>query len=191
MEHPPADALLAALGPRLRRLRVRRGMTLAGLAEGTGISRSTLSRLETGGRRPDLELLLPLARFHRVPLDELVGTREPAEPLTALDPRRVGRRTALPLTSRPGAPAAWKVIIPMTLNEPDLRVHAGHVWLHVLSGRLRLVLGSEDLVLASGETAHFDTRMPHWFGSTGLRPVELLSLSGHRDEHVRERAGRR
>jgi transcriptional regulator with XRE-family HTH domain len=163
-------------------------MTLAGLAQDNGISRSTLARLETGRRRPGLELLLPLARAHRVPLDELVGTREPAEPLTALDPRRVDRRTALPLTHRPGAPEAWKVIVPATLNEPDLRCHAGHVWLHVLSGRLRLVLGSDDLVLVAGETAHFDTRMPHWFGSTGRRPVEILTLSGHRDEHVRVRA---
>ncbi|MGW7265188.1 helix-turn-helix domain-containing protein [Streptomyces sp. NPDC054842] len=191
MEHPPADALLAALGPRLRSLRVRRAMTLAGLAEDTGVSRSTLSRLETGRRRPDLRLLLPIARAHGVPLGELVGIREPAEPLIAVDPRRVDRRTALPLTRRPGAPEAWKVIIPHALNEPDVRVHAGYVWLYVLSGRLRLVLGSDDLVLGAGETAHFDTRMPHWFGSTGRRPVEILSLSGHREERVRARAGRR
>src|SRR3712207_8493931 len=48
--------------PRLRELRTKSGVTLTQLAETTGISVSTLSRLESGQRRPTLELLLPLAR---------------------------------------------------------------------------------------------------------------------------------
>ncbi|KAB1139334.1 helix-turn-helix transcriptional regulator, partial [Streptomyces luteolifulvus] len=66
------DDVLAAVGPRLRSLRRKRGITLAALAETTGISESTLSRLESGGRKPNLELLLPLARAYGLPLDELV-----------------------------------------------------------------------------------------------------------------------
>ena len=64
---------LAAVGPRLRALRQRRNVTLSGLARTTGISVSTLSRLESGGRRPTLDLLLPLAKAHQVSLEELVG----------------------------------------------------------------------------------------------------------------------
>ena len=56
------DHTLSAVGPRLKRLRLRRDVTLADLAEQTGISASTLSRLEAGLRRPTLEQLLPLAR---------------------------------------------------------------------------------------------------------------------------------
>lgn len=48
----------------------------------------------------------------------------------------------------------------------------------MLSGRLRLVVGSEDLVLERGEVADFDTTTPHWFGSTGGGDVEVLSLYG-------------
>ena len=59
-------AALDAVGPRLKWLRGRRGMTLTALSETTGISKSTLSRLETGQRRPSLELLLPLAQAHAV-----------------------------------------------------------------------------------------------------------------------------
>ena len=55
--------VLAAVGPRLRELRRRRDVTLAALSRSTGISVSTLSRLESGQRRPTLELLLPLARL--------------------------------------------------------------------------------------------------------------------------------
>ncbi|WP_030824242.1 helix-turn-helix domain-containing protein [Streptomyces hygroscopicus] len=56
------DAVLAAVGPRLRALRRRRGATLTAVSETTGIPISILSRLEFGRRRPGLELLLPLAR---------------------------------------------------------------------------------------------------------------------------------
>ena len=56
------SAALDQVGPRLRRVRDQRGLTLTEVAERTGISKSTLSRLETGQRRPSLELLLPLAQ---------------------------------------------------------------------------------------------------------------------------------
>ncbi len=62
------DAVLEGVGDRLRSLRSARGDTLAAVAAATGISVSTLSRLEAGGRRPTLELLLPLARRYGVPL---------------------------------------------------------------------------------------------------------------------------
>src|ERR1700733_3059900 len=74
------DQALAAVGPRLRELRRQRETTLAGLSAATGISVSTLSRLESGTRRPTLELLLPLAKAHGVTLDELAGAPPPEDP---------------------------------------------------------------------------------------------------------------
>ena len=61
------EGVLRAVGPRLRQLRLEREATLTDLAEETGISVSTLSRLESGQRKPTLELLLPLARAHASP----------------------------------------------------------------------------------------------------------------------------
>ena len=187
---PAIAAALADVGPRLKRLRTERGITLTALAEATGISKSTLSRLEAGQRRPSLELLLPIAQAHRVPLDELVGAPEVGDPRVRLRPRKVNGRTVLPLTRQPGALQAWKVIIPAGQSEPDLRVHEGYEWLYVLAGRLRLILGGADLVLGTGEAAEFDTRLPHWFGSTGEHPVEVLSILGRQGErmHVRAKA---
>ena len=65
-EEATTDAVLTSVGPRLRALRQQRGLTLVQLSEETGTSVSTLSRLESGQRRPTLELLLPLARAHQV-----------------------------------------------------------------------------------------------------------------------------
>ena len=68
-------AALEQVGSRLKRARTARRMTLTGVAGTTGISTSTLSRLETGQRRPTLELLLGLSRAYRVPLDASVPPR--------------------------------------------------------------------------------------------------------------------
>jgi transcriptional regulator with XRE-family HTH domain len=184
-------AALDQVGPRLKRLRIQRGMTLTGLAETTGISKSTLSRLETGQRRRSLDLLLPLAQTYRVPLDDLVGAPEVADPRLRLRPERAHGRTVIPLTQQPGGMQARKILIPVSTVEPELRAHDGHEWLYVLTGRMRLLLGEHDLVLGRGEVAEFDTRVPHWFGSTGDHPAEVLSLFGQQGErmHVRARSG--
>ncbi|GAB3764967.1 transcriptional regulator with XRE-family HTH domain [Nocardioides ginsengisegetis] len=185
-ESPSPSSTAAALdqvGPRLRRVREQRGLTLTEVARLTGISKSTLSRLENGQRRPSLELLLPLAQTYRVPLDDLVGAPEIGDPRIRLKPRRVNGRTVLPLT-RPGGIQAWKIVIPTSQSEPNPRTHDGFEWLYVLSGQMRLVMGDQDLVLGVGEAAEFDTRVPHWFGSTGEGPAEVLSIFGRPGERA-------
>ncbi len=67
---------------------------------------------------------------------------------------------------------------PKIRTTPNPRRHDGFEWLYVLSGRMRLVLGDRDLVLGVGEAAEFDTRVPHWSGSNGDRPAEVLSIFG-------------
>lgn len=184
------DHTLGAVGPRLKDLRRRRDITLSDLAEVTGISTSTLSRLEAGLRRPTLEQLLPLARAYGVTLDELVDAPPTGDPRVNLRPIPTGDgRTILPLTRRPGGIQAYKFVLPAGRDdaEPALRTHEGHDWAFVLNGRLRLVLGDLDLILEPGEAVEFDTRTPHWFGATSAGPVEFLSLVGKQGEraHVR------
>lgn len=179
---------LDEVGPRLRRLRTERGVTLSALSEATGISKSTLSRLESGQRRPSLELLLPISQAHQVPLDELVGAPEVGDPRIRMKPLTLGGRTVVPLTRQPGSIQAYKMIIPAERLTPDPRTHEGYEWMYVLAGRLRLVLADHDLVLGAGEAAEFDTHLPHWFGSTGEGPVEILSLFGRQGERMHVRA---
>jgi transcriptional regulator with XRE-family HTH domain len=181
-------ATLDHVGPRLKRLREHRGLTLSAMAAATGISTSTLSRLETGQRRPSLELLLPLAHVYNVPLDDLVGAPEVGDPRIRLKPQRVKGRTVIPLTRQPGGMQAWKIVIPTSKVTPEPRAHDGHEWLYVLSGRMRLILGDHDLILGPGEVAEFDTAVPHWFGSTGVEPAEVLSLFGRQGERMHVRA---
>ncbi|GAA4055784.1 XRE family transcriptional regulator [Actinomadura miaoliensis] len=182
--------MLDAVGPRLRALRRDRGITLADLAATTGVSQSTLSRLESGKRRATLELLLPLARAYDVPLDDLVGAPRTGDPRIHLKPIRRFGMTFIPLSRRPGGVHAFKMIIPAQPEplEPTPQTHDGFEWLYVLNGRLRLVLGERDLTLPPGEAAEFDTSLPHWLGSADGGVVELLILFGLQGMRVHVRA---
>ncbi|MDP9364545.1 MAG: helix-turn-helix transcriptional regulator [Chloroflexota bacterium] len=185
------DRLLEAVGPRLRALREQQEATLAQIAAATGISVSTLSRLEAGQRRPTLELLLPLARAYQVALDDLVEVPPTADPRVQTRPIVRNGMTFIPLTRRPDTLQAYRIIIPphSPTNEPEQQVHEGYDWFYVLSGRLRLLLGEHDLILTAGEVAEFDTRTPHWMGNPGPEPTEILALFGPQGErmHVRIR----
>jgi transcriptional regulator with XRE-family HTH domain len=189
-EQPAIPDVLAEVGPRLKRLRLRRGVTLTGVAAKTGISKSTLSRLESGQRRPSLELLLPLAETYQVPLDELVGAPEVGDPRIRFKPRVRNGRLVFPLTEQSSGLAVWKVVIPPE-RERNLRTHAGYEWLYVLSGQLRLILGEHDLTMGPGEVAEFDTRLPHWFGPADDQPVEILSVHGSQGQRMHVRAAPR
>jgi transcriptional regulator with XRE-family HTH domain len=189
------DRALASVGPRLGALRRQRQRTLTELAADTGISISTLSRLESGTRRPTLELLLPLAKAHGVTLDELVDAPPTGDPRVHLRPVKGNGMTMLPLTRHAGGIQAYKMVIPARKRRgpPEPRAHEGYEWIYVLNGRLRLVIAEHDLVLTPGEAAEFDTRMPHWFGAADEHAVEFLSLFGRQGErmHVRARSSPR
>jgi transcriptional regulator with XRE-family HTH domain len=177
-------AVLDQVGTRLKRLRTQRRMTLTGVATATGISKSTMSRLETGQRRPTLELLLALSHAYRVPLDDLVAAPAEGDPRLRLKPGRVKGRTVIPLSQQPDGMQAWKIVIPSSKVAPELRAHEGYEWIYVLSGRMRFLLGDQDSVLGPGEVAAFDTKVPHWFGSTGDEPAEIISIFGRPGERM-------
>lgn len=185
--------VLDGVGPRLRALRAARSMTLTEVAEATGISLSTLSRLESGGRKPTLELLLPLARCFQVALDELVDAPPTGDPRVRMPAVQRGGMTFVPLTRRPGGLQAYKLIMPVGHpgRVPQQQSHEGYEWAYVLSGQVRLWLGDDDVVLRPGEVVEFDTHVPHAFANSGAEPAELLALFGPQGEraHVRTRPG--
>lgn len=188
--------VLSGVGPRLKDLRRERGTTLTQLSERTGISPSTLSRLESGQRKPTLELLLPLAKAHGVQLDDLVGAPATGDPRVHMRPFQRHGQTFVPLTRNLGGLQAYKQVRPV---DPDAdrplaqRVHEGYEWLYMLSGRLRLALGPHDFVIGPGEAVEFDTRVPHAFVNPGPEPAEFLAIFGPQGEkiHVKARSTER
>ncbi|MGE7438741.1 MULTISPECIES: helix-turn-helix domain-containing protein [Kitasatospora] len=179
------------MGPRLRTVREHRGATLNGVGRATGISPSTLSRIETGRRKPTLEVLLQLAKEYGVSLDELAGTAPATVPRPSALRRFGDDKAVLPLTRYVGGLHAHKHVLP-AVEEPPGRPrqisHDGYEWLCVLYGRLWLALGDQDLVLTAGDVAEFDTRTPHGVANAGPGgPVEYLIMFGPQGERLRPR----
>lgn len=125
-----------------------------------------------------------LSHTYRVALDDLVAAPEEGDPRVRLTAGRVKGRTVVPLTRRPDGMQAWKIVIPAHNVTPAPCAHDGHEWIYVLSGQVRFVLGDQDWVLGPGEVASFDTTVPHWFGSTGDEPAEILSIFGRPGERM-------
>lgn len=190
-DQPSVGAVIEQIAPRLRRARENKGMSLADLARSTGISTSTLSRLESGQRKPSLELLLPITAALGIPLDDIVAAPRIVDPRVPQQPTRKDGRVLIPLSRQQGEPRAYKMSIPAHDQEPHLRIHAGHEWLYVLRGHLRVRLGDHDFLMGAGEAAEFDCQIPHWFGAAGRGPVEVISLFGKSGERIHLRTPRR
>lgn len=185
------DDSLGLIGPRLKSWREKRSMTLAELSKSTGISSSTLSRLEAGKRAPNLELVVPIARALRLELDDIVPRAAP-DPRVSRTKKRVGEIQFETLSPESSPVQTYKVTLPANpagiAAVPDLKVHDGHEWLYVLFGRLRLVIGEQEVTLGPGEAAEFDTRIPHWLSATGAGPVEMLSIFSKEGKRIHLRA---
>jgi transcriptional regulator with XRE-family HTH domain len=150
---------------RLRQARFERGLTLAQLARRAGMATSTLSRLETGARRLSLAQVERLAAALELSPDALLA----AQP--APEPAHDGRVWSPVGPERPEGPRVYRVVLPV--EEPVRHQHEGHQWLHVLDGRVRLLLGDTDRVLGAGETVEFSTWQPHALAAVA-RPAEAL-----------------
>jgi transcriptional regulator with XRE-family HTH domain len=170
---------------RLRELRAERGLTLEVVARRAGMATSTLSRLESGARRLALDHLPALAGALGVTVDDLLASPRALDPRVREPAHTHDGMRVWPLTRHGPAAGlqAFKLRVPADRRTPHPRTHEGRDWIYVLSGRLRLVLGDDDLVLEPGEAAEFDTRTPHWIGAVD-GPAEIIALFGPHGERV-------
>lgn len=184
---PPDEPLDRRVRGRLRQLRTERGLTLQQVADAASLDVSTLSRLESGKRRLAIDHLPGLAMALGVSVDDLLGSRSATDPRVRRPPHTGDGLTLWPLTHRGPAAGlhAYKARVDASRDTPPdpLPVHEGHDWMYVLSGRLRLLLGDDDLIVEAGEAVEFSTLTPHWFGAVD-GPVELMAIFGAQGERV-------
>jgi len=118
-----------------------------------------------------LQELLPLARAHDVPLDDLVAAPQTGDPRIHLRPGTRHGMTFVPLTRRAGGIQAFKVVYPPAARwgAPSPRTHEGYEWFYVMNKHVRFLLGNQDLRLGPGEAAEF------------RHPGATLDRQGHRE----------
>lgn len=168
---------------RLRSLRSTLGLSLDELAERTNLSPSTISRIETGKRAISLDILLPLAAALQVDLDALLDVRRDDDVVIRPTPNSSGERTTWMLSKSTGSTIAIKMRLEPTSAVPQQRVHPGHDWFFVLSGRVRLSLGEREIIVETGEAAEFATMTPHAFAAVD-GPAELVMIFDRDGHHA-------
>jgi transcriptional regulator with XRE-family HTH domain len=185
------ESIDARVRRRLRELRTAQVLTLQQVSERAHIDISMLSRLESGTRRLALDHIPGLAAALGVSADDLLGGEPPPDPRIHSQPATDNGLTRWPLTNRglPGGLRVFKIRISARRRRPPakLRVHDGHDWMYVCDGRMRLILGDQDLVIECGEAVEFSTWTPHWFGEHVARfgrDDEMLSLLADAVENV-------
>jgi DNA-binding transcriptional MerR regulator/quercetin dioxygenase-like cupin family protein len=169
-------------GQRFRRLRTRRGLSLAQVARATGVSVGFLSALERGQMRSSIATLRRIARFYRI---NILALFEPASD----NPRLVRPHQRKTLETNPEVRMellAWG----NTVMEPHLfRIkpgggsgesysHEGEEFLHVLRGNFEIWLdGKEHYQLKPGDSLYFESSTPHRWKNPGRKETWLLWIN--------------
>ena len=161
----------------MKSLRRWRGLTLEELASGSGVSRAMLSKVERGEKNPTLVVAAKVAEGLGVALSELLGTEERREVVvvprerrpTMRDPETGFERQLLsPPFSGRGVEFVRNVV-PEGESSGRFPPHRRGVeeYIVVEKGRLRAVLGGEELVLREGDAFYFEADVPHRFDNVG------------------------
>jgi transcriptional regulator with XRE-family HTH domain len=189
------------LGPRLRAIRLRRGIGLRELARRLDLSPSSISQIETGKIRPSVRTLYALASEFGVTVDEVLfnepppsrdgggatagGSRTAPEP--GLTVQRGTERPTIVLNSG----VKWERLMfwgdedvefleatyePGGASSPDDSFvrHNGHEFGFVLSGTLRVVVGFDEFILEAGDSITFPSSTPHRLSNGGTKTVRAV-----------------
>jgi DNA-binding transcriptional MerR regulator/mannose-6-phosphate isomerase-like protein (cupin superfamily) len=178
----PSQEAASLPGQRFRRLRARRGLSLAQVARATAVSIGFLSALERGQMRASVATLRRVARFYRT---NILSFFEAA----GENPGVVRRRQRKILETTPGVRMellAWG----HTAMEPHLfrikpgggsgesYTHEGEEFLYVLRGQFEIWLGAkEHHLLKTGDSLYFESSTPHRWKNPGRTETSLLWIN--------------
>jgi transcriptional regulator with XRE-family HTH domain len=184
------------LGPRLRAIRIARGIGLRELARRLALSPSSISQIETGKIGPSVRTLYALASEFGVTVDEVLfdgpltagaHNQSPTGAEPGLAVQRAGDRPSIQLNSgvRWDRLMFWgdedvefleAVYEPGGASSPDdaLVRHNGHEFGHVLSGTLRVIVGFDAYVLGPGDSITFPSSTPHRLVNDGSETVRAI-----------------
>src|SRR5918996_389079 len=165
------------VGGRIRRRRQERGLTLARVAETTGLNVGYLSQVENDKASPSLETLGALAEALDVPiawflLDQSVGPRV----VRAADRPQRRRRTGT-LAQVDGGIARDLAIFEGTMpvgHRTGFHAHPGDEHHLILSGRIRIVQGDTVVEAGPGDYVLLDGTLPHDAENVGDEPARLI-----------------
>ena len=180
--------VVAGIGPRLRTLRGRLGLSLQQLAERSDVSPAAIHKVEQGTMVPTITTLLKLAAAFQVPVAHFIDeTDAPATPVsfTPKNQRRV--RTSPDGDVVVGSISAESGPFELTASVTEMaagaqsagddRRPAGEALVHVQSGTLELTVGAQTYRLSAGDSLHFRSEENHSWRNPSARTTKVVWVS--------------
>jgi len=179
------------IGPKLRRLRLRKKIALVDLGKHTGLSASMLSQLENGKLIPTLPTLARIAMVFDVGLDHFFADKSSKRIFSIV---RAGERLRFPELPDSAFPtyffevlifgsmqkAMSAYIVEFPRRDPkDIHehFHDGSEFVHVLEGTLAINYQSEEHVLGAGDSVYFDGSEPHSYCGLSDSPARAIVIT--------------
>lgn len=184
-----AASTLAAIGQRIREVRLGRSMTLQALAETSGLSPSMLSLVERGRASPSIGSLIVIASALDVAMSDLLaGEPAPEERLVVRTSDQSAVETAHHVIRRllredrsRGVAVALNEYEPHTGNANQPVAHSGFEYGFILEGKLTVEVEGTAYVLGSGDLISYSSRRPHRIWNHGSQRVRTLWFNLDRD----------
>lgn len=179
------------IGPKLRRLRLRKKIALVDLGKHTGLSASMLSQLENGKLIPTLPTLARIAMVFDVGLEHFFGEKGSKRVFSVVRAAERLRFPELPDSPVPGyffevlAFGSMEKTISAYIAEFPKRdpqqsrehFHDGSEFVHVLEGTLAIHYQSEEHVLGAGDSVYFDGSEPHSYSGLSDLPARAIVVT--------------
>jgi DNA-binding transcriptional MerR regulator/uncharacterized cupin superfamily protein len=171
-----------ALGRKFRKLRQKRGESLAEVARAVDVSTGFISNIERGQEQASIRVLTHLARHYGVNIVDLfTRVNENAPPLVKPTERKA-------LSGGPGVRMellAWGKImmephifhIMPKAGSPDFYSHEGEEFMYVIAGELVIHLQDKVYELETGDSFYFPSHTPHRWINPGKAEAKIIWIN--------------
>jgi transcriptional regulator with XRE-family HTH domain len=181
-------AIVSSIGPKLRELRVQRGMSLQQLAAQSDVSAAAIHKIERGGMVPTITTLLKIAGAFNRPVsyfvEEPVGANRPVAHIRSDDRSPIyTAHSGIDLAGISGPygrfflAGAIATVEPGASSGPKPMEHPGEELIYVLDGTFEFDVDGEHFELSEGDSLHFRTDRPHRWCNTGETPIKAVWLA--------------
>jgi transcriptional regulator with XRE-family HTH domain len=196
-------------GASLKKLRIRKGLTLLELSERTGLPSSSVSRMENGKTALTFDKLLKFSEALGVDVMEVIGDTGGASPSPSMSleaprdgamRRSIGRAGEGEVVETPRGnylylvaellhkqfvPIVGDVLAKDISTYGEYAQHPGEEFVYVLSGTLELHTEMyTPAVLEEGDYVYFDSGMRHAYIARGDKPCRVLSICSTPEPHL-------
>lgn len=167
-----------AIGPQLRKLRARRQLSLAQVAESVGVSVGFLSALERSQMSGSIGTLRKLARFYKANILDFFDAREIGSRLVRPPERKIleavsgVRMELLAWGNAVMEPHLFRIA--PDAGSGEAYTHEGEEFIYVLSGTLEITVDGQQYSLKPGDSFYFESATPHHWRNPGRKETCVL-----------------